>query len=151
MMPEYYLFLFEPNFYHLANSNNWKNGKKSWCSKSNSASQGIFSFFLRYLKRNPQDSLRKSEHGYDRQVTELKKYYEGVIGDLQDKIEKMESTYSSRLDDVMEKGRSQNQGLAELEYYKDFTDMVKREFQLFSDKYFATHSKSFDMKQGSRR
>ena len=95
--------------------------------------------------------MRKSEHGYDRQVTELKKYYEGVIGDLQDKIEKMESTYSSRLDDVMEKGRSQNQGLAELEYYKDFTDMVKREFQLFSDKYFATHSKSFDMKQGSRR
>jgi len=98
-----------------------------------------------------KDSLRKSEHTYDRQVTELKHYYEGVIGDLQDKLERTESSYSRRLDDVMDKDRSQSQGLVELEYYKDFADMVKREFQLFSDKYFATHSKSFDMKQGSRR
>ena len=109
--------------------------------------------FLNKIKKSylSKDSLRKSEHTYDRQVTELKNYYEGVIGDLRDKLDSSEATYSRRLDEVMDKDRSQSQGLLELEYYKDFADMVKREFQLFCDKYFATHSKSFDSKQGSRR
>jgi len=60
-------------------------------------------------------------------------------------------SFSNRLEDVLEKDKMKNQSLAELEYAQKFIETVKREFQLFYDKYISTHSKSFDSKQGNKK
>lgn len=103
--------------------------------------------------------MRKAENTYDRQVNDLKDYYEGVIGDLQDKIQSIEKNYSMRIDDLVEKDRSVGQSQAketeirskEMEYYQKLVETIKSEFKGFYDKYIATHHKSFDSKQGSKR
>lgn len=88
---------------------------------------------------------------HERQIGQLKTYYEGLISEIQDKYQNAEKSFSNRLEDVLEKDKVKSQGLAELEYSQKFIETVKREFQLFYDKYFSTHSKSFDSKQGNKK
>ncbi len=95
--------------------------------------------------------MKKAEGTYERQVRELKNYYEGVISELQDKMEMSEKNYSSRLEDILENDKVKSQSLGDLSYAEKFIETVKREFQLFYDKYISSHSKSFDSKQGHRR
>jgi len=105
-----------------------------------------------------KESLRKAEHSHDRQVNEIKSYYEGVISELQEKMENAERTYSNRIDDIYEKERARNQGIRESEakskeseYFHKLTETIRMEFKPFYDKYISTHNKSFDSKQGHRK
>ena len=105
-----------------------------------------------------KESLRKAEHSHDRQVNEMKNYYEGVISELQEKMQSAERSFSKRIDDMYEKERSRNQVARESEskskeseYFHKLTETIRTEFKPFYDKYISTHNKSFDSKQGNRK
>ena len=81
------------------------------------------------------------------------------VGDANKKMQTMERGFSNRIEELMEKDRTINQSQAkendirikEMDYYQKLVETIRLEFKVFYDKYLATHHKSFDSKQTSRK